>query len=241
MENRTTCALEFACDECFLGLACEGFWMHRDAIVGPRCSHACYPQQMLGLRRVMGYECGPCISGPAPSGTARPSMAPSLRPSPMESNSPSGQPTLPPSLPPSASPSMAPTDEAQRKCFRKRQDLVAAVDAYLADSSSDTEIALQYGWPIGTWCINGVDDMSFLFSAIRNPLARFFNADLSSWSMNTTTSMESMFHDARFVNFDASKWNVERVKTMKNVFNNAERFTGESLQSWVTSSVTGKC
>jgi len=60
-------------------------------------------------------------------------------------------------------------------CFPNRGELKAAVDVYIeqscATNATNSEcsiggrsIAQTYGWPIGTWCVSQVTDMSNLFS-----------------------------------------------------------------------------
>ena len=74
------------------------------------------------------------------------------------------------------------------KCFTTKEDLIAAVDAYLQDPSPGTPIANEYGWPISQWCVRDIKDFSYLFDAQRNPLAASFNEDLN-WC---TCSAENM-------------------------------------------------
>jgi hypothetical protein len=48
--------------------------------------------------------------------------------------------------------------------FETTGELQRAVAAYLLDSSSSTEAARTYGWPIGIWDVSKIQDFSYLFS-----------------------------------------------------------------------------
>ena len=71
---------------------------------------------------------------------------------------------------------LVPTIQAQNQCFETRNELKNAVVAYLANNASDTFIATTYGWPIGTWCVENVQDFSGIFEG-----AIGFNEPLNEW------------------------------------------------------------
>ena len=64
----------------------------------------------------------------------------------------------------------------QDECFETRNELKNAVVAYLANNASDTFIATTYGWPIGSWCVENVQDFSGIFEG-----AIGFNEPLNEW------------------------------------------------------------
>lgn len=66
--------------------------------------------------------------------------------------------------------------QAQNECFGTKNQLKIAIEAYLMDNSSDTTVAMTYGWPIGTWCVGDVQDFSEIFAQ-----AIGFNEPLNDW------------------------------------------------------------
>ena len=68
---------------------------------------------------------------------------------------------------------------AGNKCFVNLVDLKNAVDKYVSSGCGSTgetacpDIASTYGWPMNSWCVGNVADMSELFSVNRNPFPRW--------------------------------------------------------------------
>jgi len=122
-------------------------------------------------------------------------------------------------------------------CFESLDELEGAVNQFINDGCSDinncdNEIVQKYGWPMGSWCVSNVTDMSDLFSRQSN-----FNDNISSWNVSLVASMDWMFADASSFNQDLSSWDVSSVTTMDSMFIYASFFNGD-LSSWDTSSVT---
>lgn len=87
------------------------------------------------------------------------------------------------------------------KAFESRSELEVAVDLYLetsihnqdddkaennavvvVDPATLTKVSKTYGYPIGSWKLtSNITDLSFLFSATRNPNAAWFNEPLDDW------------------------------------------------------------
>lgn len=136
-------------------------------------------------------------------------------------------------------------------CFRDREELANAVDAYLLNNAPGTEVAARYGWPIGSWCVSNVTDFSRLFlnatefnedlsgwdtsraSSMHGTfeMATSFNQPLMSWNVSQTNTFRSMFLGARSFNQDLSSWDTSSCVTMKNMFLGAKDFNGD-LSSW---------
>ncbi|CAJ1930739.1 unnamed protein product [Cylindrotheca closterium] len=136
-------------------------------------------------------------------------------------------------------------------CFRDREELANAVDAYLSDGSPDTNVATRYGWPIGSWCVSNVTDFSRLFLNATEfnedlsgwdtsralimhgtfEMATSFNQPLMSWNVSQTSNFRSMFLGARSFNQDLSPWDTSSCVTMKNMFMGAKDFNGD-VSSW---------
>lgn len=117
------------------------------------------------------------------------------------------------------------------KCFEGRNELADAVSEYLADNSPDTQVAQEYGWPIGKWCVSEVTDFSELFEN-----ATAFNEDLSEWDTSSATTMAKMFIMAQSFNQALSSWNTANVQDFRYMFLGASSFD-QSLSSWQTSNV----
>jgi surface protein len=128
--------------------------------------------------------------------------------------------------------------------FETREELREAVDLYLADSSTNTLVARNYGWPIGIWDVSKIQDFSYLFSAIGyansdrfNPAAANFNEDVSGWELSSATTMTSMFDGAGSFDQPIGSWNVSSVRDMSFMFSRALSFD-QPLGDWNVSRVT---
>ena len=109
-------------------------------------------------------------------------------------------------------------------CFETGSELRGAVSSYLIDDSELSEIARTYGWPIGTWCVDLVEDFSSLFSAERDDILSGFNEDITNWNTSRATTMDSMFRDAVEFDQDISGWDMSRVESMSYMFRGASTF-----------------
>jgi len=118
------------------------------------------------------------------------------------------------------------------ECFDDSTELRSAADAYLADSSSDSNVSQRYGHPINEWCVSKVVDMDELFSAERNLAAASFNEPLNKWDVGNVRSMRRMFEKASAFNQNLSSWNVEQVQDFTDMFNGATSYAA-SLCSWL--------
>ena len=120
---------------------------------------------------------------------------------------------------------------AASDCFTTRDELKAAIDEYV-QGYWGTADSLRYGWPIGSWCVDKVTDMSDLFKDLST-----FNEDISGWEVGQVTNMKSMFAWAPSFNGDVSTWDTSAVTDMSFMFLGAERFN-QDVSSWDTSAVT---
>lgn len=91
-------------------------------------------------------------------------------------------------------------DASSSYCFNSNDELRTAVKQFLDDGCSDihscyTEVVRTHGWPIGSWCVSKVTDMSELFDGYER-----FNDDISKWDVSSVTNMNAMFSGAREFN-----------------------------------------
>jgi len=160
---------------------------------------------------------------------------------------------------PSDVPSMTPTDSSD--CFNSKSALLEAVDQYIADNSETSAVALERGWPIGSWCVGRIQDFSEVFARSRNRQNAAFNDDISSWDvsqgtdftrcfegtralntqlaswdMSSATSLQQMFQDSSY-NQPLELWNVSRVRSFDTMFFNATSFS-QDLTGWDMSGAT---
>ena len=120
--------------------------------------------------------------------------------------------------------------------FSGANELKAAVDAYLVDSSPDAGVAQLYGHPIGEWKVERVTDFSNLFSTSRNPAAIRFNENLGDWDMSSARTTTAMFEGAvSFSGFGLSTWDTSRVFDMSRMF----AYSGfeEDISGWNVANV----
>ena len=118
------------------------------------------------------------------------------------------------------------------QCFGDGAELRAAVNIYIDSGCSEDSSCLlgqKYGWPIGTWCVGYVTDMSYLFYGKTT-----FNEDLSGWNLASVNNAEHMFRGSGF-NGDISEWNVASVTKMSCMF--CSSFFNSDVSKWDVSSV----
>merc|ERR1719203_2146146 len=127
------------------------------------------------------------------------------------------------------------------KCFSLGVELKAVIDLYMNDdgcTSDDNDIystcrfARVYGWPMNSWCVSRVADMSALFYKMAN-----FNENISAWNTSSATSMKYMFYGAKAFNSNLSSWDVSSVTSMRYMFYETTSFQSD-LSNWNVSSVT---
>ena len=131
------------------------------------------------------------------------------------------------------------TPSTSPQCFGandggKNGILGKAVRSYVYQDCANNEecdIAQTYGWPMNSWCVGNVRDMTLLFEYIDT-----FNENISDWNTSGVTSMFLMFRGARSFNGDLL-WNTSRVTDMSFMFNGASSFNGD-ISNFDTSSVT---
>ena len=126
------------------------------------------------------------------------------------------------------------------KCFADKDELQSAVDDYMNEDCSnnnDCDVAQTYGWPMNSWCVKDLTEMSFLFAGSSSVTPSLFNEDIFDWNTSAVTNMQSMFHNVASFNVDISLWDTSRVANMKNMFNGASSFN-QDISSWDVSSVS---
>ena len=116
--------------------------------------------------------------------------------------------------------------------------LYNAVRAYVSQdcaNNENCEIGQTYGWPMNSWCVKNVKDMSWLFSDMDT-----FNENISDWNTSSVTDMNSMFYSlcgASLFNGDLSNFDTSSVTDMSFMFYYAISFDGD-VSNFNTSSVT---
>jgi surface protein len=128
--------------------------------------------------------------------------------------------------------------------FNTTSELRRAVDDYLADNSTDSVVARNYGSPIGIWDVSQIEDFSYLFSGDEsafsehfNSAAANFNENISGWNMASATTVTSMFAGARSFDQPIGSWNVSSVRDMSFMFSRATSFD-QPIGDWNVSRVT---
>ena len=159
---------------------------------------------------------------------------------PVPTQSPSTSiPTRSPSLTPSLSPTVSSSPSTTFKCFGADDGgrdgiLYDAVRSYIDQdciNNEECDVGQTYGWPMNSWCVGSVRDMSYLFDGMDT-----FNEDISGWDTGRTTDMQGMFQHATEFNRDLP-WNMTNVENVKYMFWNASSFNGD-VSLWQTSSIT---
>jgi len=66
------------------------------------------------------------------------------------------------------------------------------ITEYLANNNNDMDVAKEFGWPIGTWCISPVRNFSYLFWYDYQDWGTF-NEPLNEWDVSNGKTFTSMF------------------------------------------------
>ncbi len=101
-------------------------------------------------------------------------------------------------------------------------------------SNSDSDEPDEYAsdeeeeFPIGTWDVSQITDMSNLFSEWND-----FNRDISNWNVSNVTNMESMFKGCTDFNQPLSEWGpyLSNVTDMSYMFSGCTKFD-QPLNDW---------
>jgi len=113
--------------------------------------------------------------------------------------------------------------------------LYNAVRAYVSQVCANNKvcpIAQTYGWPMNSWCVGNVKDMSSLFSNMDT-----FNEDINGWNTSSATDTRWMFSNAEAFNRDLSNFDTSKVTDMSFMFQDARAFNGD-VSNFDSSSVT---
>jgi len=77
-------------------------------------------------------------------------------------------------------------------CFNSTSELRDAIELYLDPSNEENStVSMTYGYPIGSWCVDKIDDFSLLFVGQTT-----FNEPLAGWNTSLATTMSGMFLNA---------------------------------------------
>lgn len=74
-----------------------------------------------------------------------------------------------------------------RACFEDKDELQIAVNKYKSYKVVHIDLAENYGWPIGRWCVEKVTSFSNLFFKKNK-----FDEDINAWETSQVTDMTSM-------------------------------------------------
>ena len=110
------------------------------------------------------------------------------------------------------SPSLILLAAAANQCFGADDGgyegiLYDAVRDYMSQdcpNNNNCAVGQTYGWPMNSWCVGNVTDMSNLFYFMST-----FNEDISGWDTSSVTTMNRMFYGATSFNGNLSSWNTK--------------------------------
>jgi surface protein len=119
------------------------------------------------------------------------------------------------------------------KAFQCKKELRRAVTKYCTfKAATMEEIAGSYGYPIDSWDVSQITDMSSLFEDMNS-----FNEHIGSWNVSNVTNMSRMFYNATVFNRKIGSWDTSNVSKMRYMFDAATSFNQE-IGSWNVSNVT---
>lgn len=124
------------------------------------------------------------------------------------------------------------TEDTSFKCFESNAELKKAVKRYERHNVVDMELAELYGWPIGLWCVKGLEDFSEIFQGKTD-----FNEDLSMWDVSAGKSFRGMFSKALSFDQEIGMWDMQNAEDISRMFQGAKSFNRD-ISYWQLSSVT---
>ena len=110
-----------------------------------------------------------------------------------------------------------------------------AVRSYVDENCTNNiecDIAQVYGWPMNSWCVGSVKDMSWLFYNMST-----FDEDINGWNTSSVTDMACMFRGASSFDGEISNFDTSSVTDMNGMFSGATKFN-QDVSNFDTSSVT---
>jgi surface protein len=108
------------------------------------------------------------------------------------------------------------------------------IEAYINGDEDYSEELRQF--PIGTWDVSKVTDLSSAFNGMFSPYTSF-NEPLDAWDVSNVTKMTSMFADCANFNQPLNSWKVSSLEEMNSMFYGCTSFN-QSLDSWDVSNVS---
>jgi len=104
---------------------------------------------------------------------------------------------------------MSNTTITQFKCFVDNAELGQAVRDYVMDPSDSSVVALTYGHPPNTWCVDEVTSFQGIFKGQTS-----FNDDLDMWETSQVTTFQSCFEDVQAMTGNISTWDTSGATDM---------------------------
>jgi surface protein len=122
------------------------------------------------------------------------------------------------------------------RCFENSSQLINAIRSYKEGTETQkNRVKGIHGDPIGTWCVDYVQDFKAVFDADNYQAG--FNEDISNWNTSSATKMFGMFFKQTSFNKDLSRWDVSKVTDMSFMFGLASSFNTD-ISSWDVSRVS---
>ena len=119
--------------------------------------------------------------------------------------------------------------------FCEQAKLKQVIDEYVAKKCANVPnwaLGGVYGWPMNSWCVSNMTDVSYLFYNNR------INKNISSWDVSNVTDMSHMFNYAQVGDIsNFLGWDVSSVKTRYCMFHSAQAFNVNNLSGWNVSAV----
>lgn len=103
--------------------------------------------------------------------------------------------------------SLLPLAASQTECLPNDNAVLrAAITDYIESGGNlnpNSDAAMRYGFPIGTWCVDNVEDFSFAFQGFTE-----FDESLENWNTESAVDMSFMFVNAEAYNQPMANWDV---------------------------------
>jgi surface protein len=124
--------------------------------------------------------------------------------------------------------------------YRQAMEEIACTSGYpmdtwdvsqITDMSSLFEYQYKFNEYIGSWDVSNVTDISYMFRG-----ASDFNQEIGHWDTANVTNMHHMFQFAFDFNQEVGSWDTSNVKDISHMIHEATTFNQE-IKNWDTSNV----
>ena len=112
------------------------------------------------------------------------------------------------------------------ECITTNQDLLEAISEYMQDPYNPSRsVCKLYGYPIGSWCVDQLQDFSNAFAVTSppDPNQPVIPIDISDWNMQNATTTKNIFRGAYMFAIQlGDDWDLSNLEDASYMFSGAQ-------------------